>query len=437
VEAAEVLAGSALLVETTDVTTKFERTTLDSGLTIVTEAMSEVRSVTAGFWFDVGSRHEPDEIAGSSHFLEHLLFKGTPTRSARDIAESFDRVGGDVNAFTSKEYTCYYSRVLDTDLSMALDVLTDMLLNSLIDPTEFESERKVILEEIAMHEDAPDELVHDLFYREMWRGHPLGRPVLGFNETIGSMSRDAVAEYWQTLYTPANLVVAAAGNLEHDELVSKVEKLCRTLDGAKAGGRSGPPELLGGVGVLKRPTEQAHIVLGTEGLQRGHEDRHALAVVDTVLGGGMSSRLFQEIREKRGLAYSVYSYRALFADTGTFSIYAGTTPQNAETVIDLIRTEIASVVDDGITEEELQRAKGHVKGALVLSSEDPVSRMNRVGKQQLTTGEILSIDELIERFDRLQMEDIQRVTQRVLGTGDFRVQVVGPFEEDAFDRYAA
>jgi predicted Zn-dependent peptidase len=435
---AEVIAGSALLAGKTDVTTtKFERTTLDSGLTVVTEAMSEVRSVTVGFWFDVGSRHEPDEIAGTSHFLEHLLFKGTPTRSAQEIAESFDRVGGDINAFTSKEYTCYYSRVLDTDLPMALNVLSDMVINSLIDPTEFESERKVILEEIAMHEDAPDELVHDLFYREMWRGHPLGRPVLGFNETIGNVSRDAVADYWQSLYTPANLVVAAAGNLDHGELVSSVEALSSTLVGIKAERGSGPPDLLGGVSVLKRPTEQAHIVLGTEGLPRGHDDRHALAVLDTILGGGMSSRLFQEIREKRGLAYSVYSYRAMFADTGTFSIYAGTTPQNAETVIDLIRRETDSLLDKGITDDELQRAKGHVKGSLVLSSEDPVSRMNRVGKQQLTTGEILSIDELIERFDRLEMEDIVRVTERVLGTGDFRVQIVGPFEEDAFEKYAA
>jgi predicted Zn-dependent peptidase len=440
-EAAEVVAaraGSALPVNPTDViATKFERTKLDSGLTVVTEAMTEVRSVTVGYWFDVGSRHEPDDIAGTSHFLEHLLFKGTPTRSARQIAESFDRVGGDINAFTSKEYTCYYSRVLDTDLSMALDVLSDMLINSIIDPTEFESERRVILEEIAMHEDAPDELVHDLFYREIWRGHPLGRPVLGFNESIGGVARDAVAEYWRSMYSPANLVVAAAGNLNHAELVSQVETLCRDLGGTKTERGTAPPKPLGGVGVLKRPTEQAHIVLGTEGLQRGHEDRHALAVLDTVLGGGMSSRLFQEIREKRGLAYSVYSYRAMFADSGTFSIYAGTTPQNAETVIDLIREQVASLVDDGITEEELQRAKGHVKGALVLSSEDPVSRMNRVGKQQLTTGEILSIDELIERFDRLEMADIQRVTQRVLGSGDFRVQIVGPFEEDAFDRYAA
>lgn len=415
----------------------FSRTTLDSGITVVTEPMAELRSVTAGFWLDVGSRDEPDRLAGTSHFLEHLLFKGTPTRSAKDIADSFDRVGGDINAFTSKEYTCFYARVIDADLAMALDVLSDMIINSLIDSDEFESERKVILEEIAMHEDAPDELVHDLFCRSLWDGHPLGRPVLGFNETVGEVARDEVVEYWRGGYSPANLVVAAAGNLDHDGLVDAVDRLFSDLDGRKTLRSTPPPTPAPGVDVHRRSTEQAHIVLGTEGLHRGHDDRHALAVLDTLLGGGMSSRLFQEVREKRGLAYSVYSYRSMFAETGAFSVYAGTMPQNAETVIDIVQSEIASLVSDGISEAELERAKGHVKGALVLSSEDPVSRMNRLGKQQLTTGEILSVDELIERFDRLTMDDIARVTDLVLASGDFRVTVVGPFDEGAFDRYAA
>ncbi|HZA40851.1 MAG TPA: pitrilysin family protein [Actinomycetota bacterium] len=416
----------------------FERTTLDSGATIVTERMSEVRSVSAGFWFDVGSRDEPDPLAGTSHFLEHLLFKGTPSRSAKDIADAFDAVGGDVNAFTGKEYTCYYSRVLDADLPMALDVLSDMIINSLIEPVEFDSERRVILEEIAMHEDAPDELVHDLFYRSMWNGHPLGRPVLGFNETISAVQRDQVAEYWRQRYSPANLVVAAAGNLNHDELVARVEDLfARASEGRRTLRSDGAPQPHLGVDVHKRPTEQAHIVFGAEGLPRNHDDRHALAVLDSVLGGGMSSRLFQEVREKRGLAYSVYSYRSLFADTGTFVVYAGTTPQNAETVIDIVRGEVDSIVRDGITEAELERARGHIKGSLVLSAEDPGSRMNRLGRQQLTTGEILSIDELIGKFDAVEMDDVVRVANRVLGGGSFRVTVVGPFDEDAFDRYAA
>lgn len=416
---------------------RFARTTLDSGITVVSERMSEVRSITVGFWFDVGARDEPDSLAGTSHFLEHLLFKGTPTRSAKEIADAFDAVGGDVNAFTSKEYTAYYSRVLDTDIGMATEVLADMLVNSTLAPAELESERKVILEEIAMHEDAPDELVHDLFYRSMWDGHPLGRPVLGSNDTIGSVSRDQVAAYWQDRYSPPNIVVAAAGNVEHDELVARVQELFPDSGGHRTFRSDAPPRPATGVDVHTRPTEQAHIVIGSESLHRGHADRHALAVLDTVLGGGMSSRLFQEVREKRGLAYSVYSYRSLYADTGAFAVYAGTTPQNAETVIDIVRAEMDSILHDGITEAELTRAKGHVKGSLVLSAEDPGSRMNRLGRQQITTGEILSIDELIERFDAIEMDDIRRVAKTVFGPQRFRVTVVGPFDEGAFGQYAA
>lgn len=416
---------------------KFQRTTLDSGATVVTERMTEVRSVSVGFWFDVGSRDEPESLAGTSHFLEHLLFKGTPTRSAKEIANAFDYVGGDVNAFTGKEYTCYYSRVLDENLPMALDVLSDMILNSLIDADELESERKVILEEIAMHEDAPDELVHDLFYRSMFADHPLGRPVLGYNETISKVARDEVAKYWKERYSPSNLVVAAAGNLEHDMLVAEVDRLFAQGGGRRTLRADAVPVAGSGTKVFKRPTEQAHIVMGTEGIHRSHEDRHALTVLDTVLGGGMSSRLFQEVRERRGLAYSVYSYRSLFADTGSFAIYAGTTPQNAETVLDIFRTEVDSVLRDGITADELERSKGHVKGALVLSSEDPGSRMNRLGRQQLTSGEILSIDELIGKFERLDMDDIRRVAEEVLGTGEWQTTVVGPFDEGAFDQDAA
>lgn len=415
---------------------KFTRTVLDSGVTVVTEHMSEVRSVSVGFWFDVGSRDEPDELAGTSHFLEHLLFKGTESRSARDIADVFDAVGGDLNAFTSKEYTCYYARVLDDDLPMATEVLSDMLTQSLIDPDEFESERKVILEEIAMHEDAPDELVHDLFFRSIWRDHAIARPVLGYNESISGVERDRVASYWQQRYSPGNLVVTAAGSVDHDDLVARIEALFAKRKGRTL--RDGPLPVMRSVAdVHKRPTEQAHIVFGTEGLARDDDDRHALALIDTVLGGGMSSRLFQEIREKRGLAYSVFSYRLMFADTGSFAVYAGTTPQNADTVMDIVRAEIDSIVSNGITEAELERAKGHVKGSLVLSSEDPGSRMNRLGRQQITTGEILSVDEMIERYDNIGMDDVRRVASEVLGSGRYSVTVLGPFEEGAFDRFAA
>lgn len=406
-------------------------------MTVVTERMSEVRSVSCGFWFDVGSRDEPDDLAGTSHFLEHLLFKGTPTRTAKDIADAFDAVGGDVNAFTGKEYTCYYSRVLDQDVTMSLDVLSDMVTNSTLDRGELESERKVILEEIAMHEDAPDELVHDLFYRSLWSDHPLGRPVLGYNSTISDVDRDQVAEYWHDRYSPSNCVVAAAGNIDHDWLVGRVGEIFPESFGRRTLRSGEAPQSAPGINVHRRPTEQAHIIVGTPALHRGHEDRHALGLLDTVLGGGMSSRLFQEVREKRGLAYSVYSYRAMFADAGTFSVYVGTTPQNADTVLEIVRSEFESIVTDGITEAEFERAKGHLKGSLVLSSEDPGSRMTRLGKQQLTNGEILSIDELIERIDLIEMDDIRRVAETVLGPGRYTVTVVGPFDEDAFDTHAA
>ena len=415
----------------------FSRTTLDSGLTVVSQKMTEVRSASVGFWFDVGARDEPDRLAGTSHFLEHLLFKGTERRTAKEIADEFDAVGGDVNAFTGKEATCYYARVLDDDLPMALDVLSDMITNSLIDPEEFESERRVILEEIAMHEDAPDELVHDLFYRSMWKGHPLGRPVLGYNKTISEVTAAQVREYWLERYGPANMVVSAAGNVDHDRLVSTLEEALASREGRRTLRSDAPPSPQPGVHVIRRPTEQAHIVIGTEGLQRSHDARHALAVMDTVLGGGMSSRLFQEVREKRGLAYSVYSYRSLFADTGAFAVYAGTTPQNAQTVVDLVFEEIESLKRDGITEAELKRAKGHLKGSLVLSSEDPGSRMNQLGRQQLTLGEIRSTDEQIALFDAVEMDDVTDVIEKIFGSGSYRVTIVGPFDEDAFDRYAA
>jgi len=417
---------------------RFTRTILPSGAVIVTEAMSEVRSVSIGLWFDVGSRDEPEEIAGTSHFLEHLLFKGTPSRSAKDIADAFDAVGGDVNAFTGKEYTCYYARVLDDDLGMAFDVLSEMVTSSSLDSQELESERNVILEEIAMHEDAPDELVHDLFYRAMWDGHPLGRPVLGFNETVGAVSRDQLEGYWRERYSAPNLVVAAAGNLDHDRIVELVaDRFSEGVDGRKTLRAGIAPRPIRGVNVHRRPTEQAHIVMGTQGLHRSHEDRYVLAALDTVLGGGMSSRLFQEVREKRGLAYAVYSYSSMFADTGTFAVYAGTTPQNAHTVMDIITTELTSVAANGITPQELERAKGHLRGALVLSSEDPGSRMNRLGRQQLALGEIMSLDELIARFEALEIEDLKRVAEEILGAGSPHITVVGPFDEDAFGSYAA
>jgi predicted Zn-dependent peptidase len=414
------------------------RTEFESGLRIVTERMPSVRSVTLGVWVAAGSRDERPAIAGASHFLEHLLFKGTPTRSARDIAEAFEAVGGDLNAFTSKENTCFYARVLDRDLPMAVEHMCDMLQHSLLRSPDFEAEGQVILEEINMHEDSPDELIHDLFTESLWTGHPLGRPVLGTVHSITSMNRDQVKRFYRRHYTPANFVVVAAGNVTHDRVVALVRR------GMETGRvkRQGPsawhlreardaPTPSGATLVRNRPTEQAHICLGTNGLPRSDPDRFAFGVVNQALGGGMSSRLFQEIREKRGLAYSVFSYHAMYAEAGLFSVYAGTTPKRAEEVLGVIRREIDDVATGGITSEEFERAKGHMKGALVLSLEDTSGRMSRLGKSEIAHGEILSVDETLERIDAVTIEDARRIADRVL-TRPMGLAVIGPFPQDAF-----
>ncbi|MFN2544050.1 MAG: M16 family metallopeptidase, partial [Actinomycetota bacterium] len=409
-----------------------------SGLRIVTERMPGVRSVTLGIWVAAGSRDERPDIAGASHFLEHLLFKGTPTRDAREIAETFEAVGGDLNAFTAKENTCFYARVLDRDLPMAVEYLCDMLQNSVLRKPDFEAERQVILEEINMHEDSPDELIHDLFTETLWTGHPLGRPVLGTVQSITSTTRDQVKRFYARLYTPARFVVVAAGNLEHDEVVGMV------TTGMEAGKerQEGPaawrlrqardaPKPSGATLVRQRPTEQAHICLGTNGLPRGDDDRFAFGIANMALGGGMSSRLFQEVREKRGLAYSVYSYHGMYAETGVFAVYAGTTPSKAQEVLDILRREVGDIRDGGLTEEEFTRAKGHMKGALVLGLEDTSGRMSRLGKSEIAHGEILSVDETLDRIDAVTLDDARRVAERVLSQ-PMALAVIGPFDEDAF-----
>jgi predicted Zn-dependent peptidase len=389
-------------------------------------------------WVAAGSRDERPEIAGSSHFLEHLLFKGTPTRSAQEIAEAFEAVGGDLNAFTGKENTCFYARVLDRDLAMAVEYMCDMLQHSLLRKPDFEAERQVILEEINMHEDSPDELIHDLFTETLWAGHPLGRPVLGTLSSITSVNRDQVRRFYKRHYTPASFVVSVAGNLEHEHLVELVQGGMETGAVRREGpsawrlrAERGGPSPSGATLVRKRPTEQAHICLGTNGLSRNDPDRFAFGVANQALGGGMSSRLFQEVREKRGLAYSVYSYHGMFAETGLFSVYAGTTPARAEEVLQIVRREIDDVGSGGLTEEEFVRAKGHMKGAFVLSLEDTSGRMSRLGKSEIAHGEILSVDETLERIDAVTLDDARRVAARVLAR-PMTLAVIGPFETGAF-----
>jgi predicted Zn-dependent peptidase len=416
-----------------------ERTEFSSGLRVVTERMPGVRSVSLGFWMLAGSRDERPRISGSSHFLEHLLFKGTDRRSAQDIAEGFDAVGGDVNAFTAREYTCYYARVLDRDLEMAVDHLADMVQHSVIRAADLDAERQVILEEIHMHEDSPEDVVHDLYTETLWPEHPLGRPILGTVETIEAASRASVRRFYGRHYVPGNLVVAAAGNLRHDDLVRLLKRRMDTgrrlgardtsVWNLRAPGRAPKPS--GKHLVKRRKTEQAHICLGTNGLSRNDPERFAFLVLNTALGGGMSSRLFQEVREKRGLAYTVYSYHAQYTEAGLFSAYAGTTPSRAREVVSLLRRELEGLRDGGLTDDEFQRARGHVKGSMVLSLEDPGGRMSRLGKSEIAHGEILSVDQALRRIDQVSLDDAHRVAERVLSQ-PMTLTVLGPFTAGAF-----
>ena len=408
-----------------------QTTRLANGVNVVTESIPGSHSVTTGFWVDAGSRDEEPALAGASHFLEHLLFKGTSTRSAREIAEAVEAVGGEMNAFTTKEYTAFYTRLLDTDLDLGLDILSDIMWDPALRPDEVEAERQVILEEILMHEDEPSDLVHDLFAETLYPEHPLGREVLGDRTTIQTMGRDDIAGYFEAMYRPESIVVAVAGNVDHDNVVAGIESRLGSRPGGRPARTQPPLASPRRLAVTNRATEQAHVVVGTRALARDDDDRFALNVVNEVLGGGMSSRLFQEIREKRGLVYSVYSYRAAYVESGYLAVYAGTSPSQVDEVLDLINGEFDRLVDEEITDKELAIAKGHVKGSLALSLEDSAGRMSRIGRSQLIHGTVLSFDELVERTEAVTRDDLRRVADRV-ATAERVLAVVGPFTADAF-----
>ncbi|MCC3774967.1 pitrilysin family protein [Streptomyces sp. UNOB3_S3] len=412
------------------------RTTLPGGLRVVTETLPSVRSATFGIWANVGSRDETPALNGATHYLEHLLFKGTAKRSALDISAAIDAVGGEMNAFTAKEYTCYYARVLDTDLPLAIDVVCDMLTGSLIDAADVDAERGVILEEIAMTEDDPGDCVHDLFAHTMLGDTPLGRPVLGTVDTINALTRDQVARFYKKHYDPTHLVVAAAGNVDHAKVVRQVraafEKagaLGRT-DAVPMAPRTGARTIrtAGRVELLGRKTEQAHVVLGMPGLSRTDERRWALGVLNTALGGGMSSRLFQEVREKRGLAYSVYSYTSGFADCGLFGVYAGCRPNQVHDVLGICRDELNKVATEGLSDEEIGRAIGQLSGSTVLGLEDTGALMNRIGKSELCWGDQMSVSDMLARIAAVTPDEIREVARDVLGQRP-SLSVIGPLKD--------
>jgi len=415
-------------------------TVLPGGLRIVTEAVPTVRSVTVGIWVGVGSRDESPALAGASHYLEHLLFKGTRRRDALAISAAIDAVGGEMNAFTSKEYTCFYARVLDTDLPLAVDVVCDLVTSSVIRGSDVDAERGVILEEIAMHEDDPTDMVHDQFAQVLFGDTPLARPVLGTVESIETIRRTAINGYYRRRYRPQDMVVAVAGNIDHATVVRLVKSafasagmLDRDADPTpvRTGGRGTATRRhhAGDVRVVRRPSEQANVVLGAPGVARTDDRRFALGVLNAALGGGMSSRLFQEVREKRGLAYSVYSYHAQYADTGLFGVYAGCVPRKVDEVLAICRDQVDKVAASGITLEELERGKGQLRGSLVLGLEDTGSRMSRIGKAELVYGELLSVDDMLARIDAVTIDDVAAVSSDLL-TVRPTLAVVGPFDED-------
>ena len=414
-----------------------KRSVHSSGLRIVTEEVPSVRSAAVGIWVNVGSRDEAPATAGASHFLEHLLFKGTTSRTALEISSSIESVGGEMNAFTSKEYTCFYARVIDTDLPMAIDVVSDLITSSIVTALDVDAERKVVLEEIAMRDDDPSDLVHDLFSDTFYGDTAIGRPILGTIDSIKGMSRNTVFNYYKKKYLPQDLVVAVAGNIKHKRVVAMVEQaLSRDnfLDVLAAPViRPNIPvknTKQKSVGLLYKRSEQAHMFYGMEGVARADERRFAMGVLSAALGGGMSSLLFQEIREKRGLAYSVYAYAQQFAGSGLLGFYAGCNPARAIEVVEIIRSVLADVADNGMTYEEIERAKGAVRGSLVLSQEDTGSRMSRIGKNEIVYGQVMDFDDILKAISRVSAEDIREIASEFLVKTP-TLALVGPFKNES------
>ena len=413
------------------------RTVLPSGLRIVTEEVPSVRSAAIGIWVNVGSRDETPAVAGASHFLEHLLFKGTTRRSALEISATIEAVGGEMNAFTSKEYTCFYARVIDTDLPMAIDVVSDLITSSIVSALDVDAERKVVLEEIAMRDDDPSDLVHDLYAETYYGDTQLGRPILGTIKSINDMSRSSVFNYYKKKYLPQDLVVAVAGNIKHKRVVAMVEEALSRDNFLDV---KGAPQIrantsvktkpVQSVGLLTRKTEQAHMFYGMEGVARSDERRFAMGVLASALGGGMSSRLFQEIREKRGLAYSVYAYAQQFAGSGQIGFYAGCNPTKAIEVVEIIREVLADVAHNGMSHEEIERAKGAVRGSLVLSQEDSGSRMSRIGKNEIVYGQIMGFDDILKAISRVNSTDVREIANEYL-TKSPTLALVGPFKSES------
>jgi predicted Zn-dependent peptidase len=401
--------------------------TLSNGLRIVTEAVPGAQSIALSFWVGTGSRDETVGEYGMSHFLEHLLFKGSATRSALDIAQAIDEVGGDMNAFTTKECTAFYVRVLADDEDVAFDILCDIFCDPGFDPKEVDAERQVVIEEMLMHTDDPGDLVHDHFSEQLYSGHPLGREILGDRALIETLQPSQIRAFFEHHYRPQNLVFAAAGRLEHDEVVAKFEKRWRGREGGSRPQRVAPTPAAGVRKAYKRQTDQAHLVLGMPAPSRHDSTRYAASVLDVIFGGGMSSRLFQEVRESRGLAYTVFSSYTGYDDAGDFSVYVGTAPKRTREALAVITDEVRKLAD-GVTASELARAKRHLRATTMLSLEDVSSRMSRIGRSLLLHGDVLTPEEVISRFEGVTADDIAGLA-RVLLAADPVIVGVGPLKD--------
>lgn len=416
----------------------YRKSVLPNGVRVISEAIPYVKSVTLGIWVGTGSRSEGQHNHGISHFIEHMVFKGTNNRSAKDIAETVDEVGGQLNAFTGKEHTCYYIKVLDTHLELALDVLSDMLLSSKFDAEDINREREVVLEEVHMYEDTPDELVHDIHLNHIWAGHALGRNILGTIPAIEKFDKKLIHQYYQEFYTPDNIVIAAAGNLTHERLEALSERYFGKMKGNRKQAAANSPILIPAITIQPKAVEQVHLCLGTTSVSQSSPDIYAVHILNNILGGGISSRLFQSIREDKGLAYSIYSYQTNYSDAGLFTVYAGTRPSNAVQVTELIWQNISDLKSEGITTRELTKTKEQLKGSLLLGLESSSSRMSRIGKMEITLGKYITLDEVVRKIDEVSLEKLETIISGLFSPQTQCFTALGPVTEEvanAFKRF--
>ncbi len=406
----------------------FQKSTLANGIRVLTERMPGSRAVSVGIWVATGSRDEPGELSGISHFIEHMIFKGTEERSALDIAKTFDRLGGFSNAFTSKETTCFHAKVLDSHLDIVLELLSDIFLNSVFDQMEVERERLVILQEISMVEDSPDECIHELFNENFWKGNPIERSILGTPETVSRIGSEDLRGHMRRFSDGERVLISAAGNIEHDKFCKEVERLFSSAISRKEPIKRVPPRANFGCFVRQKDLEQSHCLLGLKGPSAKDGERYKALVMNVILGGSMSSRLFQEIREKRGLAYAVYSFVSTFQDAGTIGIYAGVSPENTSKVVELIMKELENLSREIISEAELQAAKDNIKGGLLLSADNTDSRMTRIARNEIDLGRYVSYEDVVSEIDKITTNDVKDTLKKYLDEG-IALTLLGPIKD--------